>query len=99
MLHPRVTVSGDQVSVRLWILFLATFPRDAIADVRHETKRFISIGVHGGRGRWLVNGSWTRLVTIDLEPRQRARVLGIRVRLRQLIVSSRDPDALVGSLA
>ena len=98
MLHPRVTVSGDQVSVRLWILFLATFPRDAVAGVRHETKRFISIGVHGGRGRWLVNGAWTRLVTIDLEPRQRARVLGVPVRLRQLVLSARDPEALVAVL-
>jgi hypothetical protein len=41
-----------------------------------------------------VNGSGEGILAGDLEPSQQARVLGVPVRLRQLLVSVDDPDAL-----
>lgn len=54
--------------------------------------------VHGFAGRWLVNGSGEGILALDLEPAQQARVLGVPVRLRQLLVSVDDPDALAERL-
>lgn len=54
----------------------------------------MSRGVHGAAGRWLVNGSGEGILAIDFEPVQRAYVLGIPVRLRQLLVSVEEPDGL-----
>ena len=73
----------------------ATFPRAAVASSsRMQNRLIISRGVHGMGGRWLVNGSGQGIVVIDLEPPQHAYVLGIPVRLRQLVVSLEDPDGL-----
>ena len=55
--------------------------------------------MHGFAGRWLVNGSGEDILTIDLEPVQRAYVMGFPVRLRQLMVSVADPAALASALA
>ena len=95
-----VEVTGDQVRVRMGFGFACSFPRDAVAGVaRWEGRAPLSIGVHGWRGRWLVNGARRPLVIIDLDPVQRARVLGVPVKLEQLIVSVDDPDVLVEELA
>jgi hypothetical protein len=55
--------------------------------------------VHGFSGRWLVNGSGEGILTIDLDPAQRAYVMGFPVRLRQLMVSVADPAALASALS
>jgi hypothetical protein len=69
-----------------------------VANTTRLDKKPLSRGVHGFGGRWLVNGSGDRILTINLEPMQRARVLGIPVRLRQLLVSIDDPEALAEQL-
>ena len=56
------------------------------------------IGVHGWRGRWLVNGAANGLVAVEIDPPACARVLGVPVRLRYVRVSVQDPDALVAAL-
>jgi hypothetical protein len=56
-------------------------------------------GVHGWAGRWLVNGSGDGILSIDLEPRQRAYVMAVPVSLRQLQVSVDDPPALAAALS
>lgn len=95
-----VDVSDDQVRIRLGFAFDATFPTDAVQHIGHlEGRTPYSIGAHGWRGRWLVNGARRPLVTIDLDPTQRARVLGVPVKLHQLTVSVDDPDALIDRLA
>jgi hypothetical protein len=38
-------------------------------------------------------------VAIEIAPRAPARVLGIRVRLHELIVSVDEPDALIAALS
>jgi hypothetical protein len=45
-----------------------------------------------------VNGSGHGLLTIDLGPAQRGYVLGFPIRLRQLMVSVTDPEALATAL-
>jgi hypothetical protein len=94
----NVDVSDDEVSVRMGWAFSARFPRSSISDARPLDGSPLSRGVHGFAGRWLVNGSGDRILTVELNPPQRARVLGFPVRLRQLMVSVDDPAALAQSL-
>ena len=66
--------------------------------MRPERNAYLSLGVHGWRGRWLVNGAAGPLVALEIEPPVRARVIGIPVRLRELFVSVDDPDAVIAEL-
>lgn len=88
----------DAVAVHMGWGFDARFPRSAIRAVTAGLQAPWSRGVHGFWGRWLVNGSGDRIVALELEPPQRARVLGVPVRLRQLKVSVDDPDAVAARL-
>src|SRR5689334_16088118 len=93
-----VELDGGAVHVRMAWAFRATFPRSAVASVAARGPRPLSRGVHGFAGRWLVNGSGEDVVAIALEPAQRARVLGVPVQLRELLVSVEDPRALEAAL-
>src|SRR5512136_2278781 len=93
-----VEVSATDVVIRMGWAFRATFPRSAVAAVAEAQIRPISRGVHGFAGRWLVNGSGHGIVSIQLSPRQRGYVLGVPVRLRELMVSVTDPSGLVAKL-
>ncbi len=91
-----VDVTEDLVRVRMGFAFGASFRKETVRHAaRWEGRTPLSIGVHGWRGRWLVNGARRPLVVFDLDPVQRARVLGIPVKLSQIIVSVDDPDTLV----
>lgn len=89
-----VEVSEHEVHCRLGWAFRATFPRSAVRGTAVSQRRPLSRGAHGFGGRWLVNGAGDRLLEIDLREDQRAFVLGVPVRLRQLLVSVDDPAAL-----
>lgn len=93
-----VEVDERDVVVRMAWAFRAHFPRTAVRAVAPRNAWVLSRGVHGFNGRWLVNGSGDGLVTIRLEPAQRAYVLGVPVRLRELIVSVEDAQALSDAL-
>jgi hypothetical protein len=93
-----VEVGDGEVECRMGWAFRARFPRSAVANTTRLDETPLSRGVHGFGGRWLVNGSGDRILTINLEPPQRARVLGVPVRLRQLLVSIDDPEALAEHL-
>jgi len=93
-----VEVSGDQMQVRMGWAFWSTFARGAVASVSEIQSRPLSRGVHGFAGRWLVNGSGRRILSIDLVPSQRAYVVGFPIRLRQLMVSVADPAALANAM-
>ena len=97
--HSRLTLGPDDVAVRLGWAFRATVPRASITEAVERTERVLSLGAHGWRGRWLVNGANSGLVTITIDPPARARVLGVPVRLRELTVSVAVPSDLVGALA
>lgn len=93
-----IEVDREQVEVRMGWAFRARFPRSAVTSTTALETRPISRGVHGFRGRWLVNGSGRGILRIQLGPAQRAYVLGVPVRLRELLVSVDDLDALAAAL-
>ena len=95
-----VEIAGNEVSVRMGWAFRATFDRSRVTGTAPLGKRILlTRGVHGWAGRWLVNGAGVGILAIDLEPRQRAYVMGFPVKLRQLQVSVDDPAALAAALA
>ena len=91
-------VDGEQVHVRMGWAFSSLFPRSAVVSVSRLGARPISRGVHGFAGKWLVNGSGRGVVSIQLSPVQRAYVLGVRVRLKLLMVSVAEPPVLAAAL-
>lgn len=96
--HSQVVVQDDVVQVRMGWAFRATFPLVAVVGCQQAQRVRVSRGVHGWRGRWLVNGAGRPLLDIELAPGQRCRVVGWRVRLTHLIVSTDDPDGLAWAL-
>jgi hypothetical protein len=96
--HSYVVVRDAEVEVRMDWAFRARFPRSAVVAATDPQRRPLSRGVHGFAGRWLVNGSAQGLVAIDLDPAQRALVLGFRLRLRRLVVSVERPETLTAAL-
>ncbi|MDP9151059.1 MAG: hypothetical protein M3O36_14100 [Myxococcota bacterium] len=94
-----VEVTDDEVVARMGWAFLARFPRAAVASASPMEKWVASRGVHGWAGRWLVNGSAAGLLAIRLVPGQEARVMGLAVSLRELIVSVEDPAALSAAVS
>jgi hypothetical protein len=94
-----VDVDGQLLRVRMGWGFHLDAPLVTVRAVRLDDRRVWSWGVHGWRGRWLVNGSSSGIVRIDLEPAGRARTLGIPISVRELRVSVDDPRGLVAALA
>ena len=93
-----VEVGDDLLRVRMSWAFSLDAPLVNIRDARPDTGRVGGWGVHGWRGRWLVNGSSSGLVRIDLSPPVRGRMGPIPIGIRQLRVSVEDPDGLVAAL-
>lgn len=93
-----VEIDGDQLRVRMGPSFKADIPLSSIEDVKRFKGLAGGIGVHGWRGRWLVNGAVMGIVTIEIDPPVTARVLGFPVRLRTLQVSVKSPDELIAAL-
>ncbi len=92
-----IRVDRDVVKVRMSWAFRAKFPRSAVWDVA-DFRPVLSIGVHGWRGRWLVNGAHRPIAVIKLSEPARARVLGFPVTLRELYVSVDDRAELRSAL-
>src|SRR5580704_5853927 len=80
----HVELEADTLRVRMGWSFRATIPVSQITAVRPRSGPVGGIGVHGWRGRWLVNGATTGLVVISMDPSVRAWGTGIPVQLRQL---------------
>ena len=93
-----LNVETEEVEVRMGWAFWSRFPRSAVVSASEMGRRPVSRGVHGFAGRWLVNGSGRGVVGIELNPRQRAYVLGFPVRLKLLMVSVAEPPVLVLAL-
>ncbi|HEY5077171.1 MAG TPA: hypothetical protein VIJ48_06695 [Acidimicrobiia bacterium] len=95
-----VEIAGTEVSVRMGWAFRSTFDRSRITATSLVDKRvLLTRGVHGWAGRWLVNGAGDGILAIDLEPHQRAYVMGFPVTLRQLQVGVEAPAELAKALA
>ena len=93
-----VDIDATSVEVRMGWAFRAKFPRAAVKRTTVSDRRFVSLGVHGRGGRWLVNGTMEGLLRIDLDPEQRARVLGREVRLNTLDISFERPAEVLHAL-
>jgi hypothetical protein len=93
-----VEIAGDEIDARMGWAFRARFPRSAVASASPDDMEPLSRGVHGFGGRWLVNGAGRGIVSVRLDPPQRAYVLGFPIRLRELLVSVHDASGLVAAL-
>lgn len=93
-----VELDGAEVRVRMGWAFRARFPRSAIAGIGTLRMPPLSRGVHGFGGRWLVNGSGRGILAIQLSSVQRAWVMGVPVRLRELVVSVTEAAELAAAL-
>ncbi len=91
-------IDPERVRVRMGVGFRADVPRASVRAPRRRRNQ-ISVGVHGRRGSWLINGAMGPLVALTLDPPSRARVYGFPVRLRALTVSVDDPDGLIAKLS
>ena len=94
-----VELGDTEMKVRMGWAFSARVPRTSLTGAGLVTGRVGGIGVHGFRGRWLVNGSMAGIVGIDIKPAGRARVLGFPVKLHYLMLSLENPDAFVAALS
>lgn len=94
-----VDVDDATVTVRMTWAFSATFPRTSVQQVADDHDRAWGWGAHGWRGVWLVNGSSSRIVRLDLHPAGRARVCGVPATLRTLRVSVDDPRGLIEAVS
>lgn len=93
-----VEVERGEVDARMSWAFRSRFPRSAVKSASILDMNPLSRGVHGFAGRWLVNGAGPPFVRIALEPPQPASVMGFPIRLRELIVSVADAQALIRAL-
>jgi hypothetical protein len=94
-----VTIDGDRLRVKMGWLFSADIPLSSIARVGPDTQFPGGIGAHGWRGNWLVNGSVSGRVRLEIDPAQRARATGVPVKLRVLRLSMESPEELIEALA
>jgi hypothetical protein len=92
-----IVVGDGTMTARMGWGFRATVPISSVKTATLLKRRAISLGIHGWRGTWLVNGKSGGLVLLTIEPAQPARVLGFPIKLRRLIVSVDDPAALVAA--
>jgi len=93
-----VEVTPDSLRVQMTWAFSATVPRPAVRSAAPDDGRVMGWGVHGWRGSWLVNGSSSGLVRLEIDPPGVARLLLWPVRLRVLRVAVDDRDGLIGAV-
>ena len=96
--NSSVDVSSTDVTIRMGWAFRASVPLTSIASVTEDQDRVLGWGVHGWRGRWLVNGSSSNLVRLVLDPPVRGRTAGIPVNVQTIRVSVDDPAGLIAAL-
>lgn len=95
----RVELRDGTLHVRMGWAFSAAVAAVTIESCEVERRRiWWSIGVHGFAGRWLVNGSALGIVWVEFKPVQRARVLGVPVKLRWLGLSLEEPEAFMDAV-
>ena len=91
-----VFVDDERVHVKMGWAFRATFPRSSITRVSPDRVVSYGLGVHGGGGTWVVNGTFD-IIWIEIDPPVTARAL-FPIKLSRLGVSLEDPDGFVREL-
>ncbi|MUL66994.1 hypothetical protein BOO86_21140 [Mycobacterium sp. CBMA 234] len=95
--HSDVEVRDGALHLSMGWGFSAEIPLSSIVEASRWERRITSWGVHGFRGRWLVNGSSDGVVALTVAPPVKAKVVGVPVTLRELGVSVTDPQALIAA--
>lgn len=93
--HAELRTDGDRLHVKMGWAFSADIPLSSITNATRITDRFMSKGVHGWRGRWLVNGSSKDLVELKLSPPVPAKISGVKRNVHTLQLSVTDPDGFI----
>lgn len=99
-LGPRrssVDVEDGTVRVRMGWGFDGSFPVQSVVGTGRR-KRVFSWGAKGWRGWWIVNGSGRDLLILHLDPPGQAKVLGVRVKVRQLEISLEDEKGFLRAI-
>jgi len=78
--------------------FAADIPLSSIKGAAPSNRPVTGWGVHGFGGDWLVNGSSRGIVELNIDPKARARVLGVPLPLKRLRISVVEPEALIHAL-
>ena len=97
--HSAVEVADGHLRVRMGWAFAADIPLEQVRSAVQRTRPVLDCGVHGWRGRWNVNGVFSGLVTVMIEPAVQAHVVRFPVRLRELRIGVDDPAALIALLS
>jgi hypothetical protein len=95
--HSWIEVREQEIYVRMGFAFRATIPRNRIVEAQPAPCP-MSVGVHGWRGRWLVNGSRVAGVALDVQPPTRGWFNGLPLKLRRLSLGIADPGAFLEAL-
>jgi hypothetical protein len=95
----HIEVTTTELIVNMGWGFRTKIPRSSIRRAYEDQMRTgYGIGVHGWRGRYLVNGSMSGIVTIEIDPAARGLLMGLPVKLTTLQVSADDPSGLVAAI-
>jgi hypothetical protein len=98
-----VEVDAGEIRVRMGS-FKLDIPRGSVRSVQRSQRKTRSTGVHGRRGRWLVNGSAEGLAELVIDPPAHVlpsidTLFGLGPsRVDQLTVSLDDPDGFIAAV-
>ena len=97
-----VEVDSTVLRVRMADFHL-DIPRSTVRSAARSVRSVRgTIGVHGGRGRWLVNGSYNGLVELAIEPpchtSRQPSTLFLRSKVSSLTISLVDPDGFIAAV-
>jgi hypothetical protein len=97
-----VEVGSTMLRVRM-AGFHLDIPRGAVRSVtRSAYQTRGTIGVHGSRGRWILNGSHDGLVELAIEPpcytTREASTLFLKMKVSSVIISLEDPDGFIAAV-
>jgi hypothetical protein len=97
-----VEVDSTMLRVRMADFHL-DIPRSTVRSAARSARSVRgTIGVHGGRGRWLVNGSYNGLVELAIEPPcytpRQPSTLFLRSKVSSLTISMVDPDGFIAAV-
>jgi len=97
-----VEVDSDVLRVRA-LGFRLDIPRGSVRSVAHSNRQTRgTLGTHGSRGDWLLNGSHQGLVELVIEPPiyppRQPNTLFLKMKVNSLTISLVDPDGFIAAI-
>jgi hypothetical protein len=98
--HAKVELTDDTLRVRMGWAFRATIPRRSIRRAALHGDVWWTVGVHSDRRckSWLVNGSSTGIVFLDLLPPAEGRAGPFPITIERLGLGLADPEGFLRQL-